>query len=517
MRFLLAALTLTLALGANAQNTFIEEAAVTSGDFSNEIGEAFPIHITGSVADTTVITGNTIGTTDVEVFRFTCDIALAPEVILDILHVNVEGLTFDSELALVVDGEFPERGLELPAGGGSGFYSRVHLPCGPGDELIVAFGPRDLSYHTDPDRVESSGAFGFPDRDYTLSIVPRMDERHYVGTQEESFTISMAEDIGDITSIDFYSVYMQWHEVERKIIRFTVPDEAADTFSINGDCNTPAFAWLIASDGEVLEVRQGDWDQTDPRASDWCPIFEAGVLAEEGGGDYYLAFGMASAGYEDGELWSNPGLSFYNVRAGTVAWRFGHARADITALTADQRDNSFALGFQLAGDQLTQVRSTLTVDGETVLDETQLTDWTLAAPQPFEVIAEDVPSDEEAEFCVQVYGRGNWSEADPVGEPECLTFLTTSAEDGPDAEALSLSVRPNPARGAAEVAFRLARPGPAEVAVFDVLGRRVAVLAREAVPAGEHTRSVAGLAPGVYVVRLTSGGTVRTQRLTVVR
>ena len=58
-----------------------------------------------------------------------------------------------------------------------------------------------------------------------------------------------------------------------------------------------------------------------------------------------------------------------------------------------------------------------------------------------------------------------------------------------------------------------------EVGVFDVLGRRVAVLAEGTLGAGEHALRVApgALAAGTYVVRATVGAQTLTQRLTVTR
>lgn len=78
---------------------------------------------------------------------------------------------------------------------------------------------------------------------------------------------------------------------------------------------------------------------------------------------------------------------------------------------------------------------------------------------------------------------------------------------------------PNPARDGATVTFDVAEAGPVRVEVLDVLGRRVAVLTDEVVAAGEHTaRWDAGALPsGLYLVLLTAGDHVQTQRLTLTR
>ncbi|WP_412061037.1 hypothetical protein [Rubrivirga sp. IMCC45206] len=94
------------------------------------------------------------------------------------------------------------------------------------------------------------------------------------------------------------------------------------------------------------------------------------------------------------------------------------------------------------------------------------------------------------------------------------------ATDEPPAGGLRLDApRPNPARGAVRLAFALAAPETVDLAVFDVLGRRVATLASGPHGSGAHTvdAATAGLAGGAYVVRLRAGGVSATQPLTVVR
>ncbi|WP_412063247.1 sulfatase [Rubrivirga sp. IMCC45206] len=77
---------------------------------------------------------------------------------------------------------------------------------------------------------------------------------------------------------------------------------------------------------------------------------------------------------------------------------------------------------------------------------------------------------------------------------------------------------PNPSRGRATIAYALASPGPRTLSVVDVQGRVVVVLAEGVAPAGEHVATLpAGLAAGVYVVRLQAGGAVLARQAVVVR
>ena len=105
----------------------------------------------------------------------------------------------------------------------------------------------------------------------------------------------------------------------------------------------------------------------------------------------------------------------------------------------------------------------------------------------------------------------------PLAAPsDALAGIAGGAQAAKTETAL-LPTRPNPSRGEAVVAFSLAEAGAARVAVVDVLGREVAVLAQGTAEAGTHEATVQGLAPGTYLVVLETGGARTTSRLTVVR
>ena len=78
---------------------------------------------------------------------------------------------------------------------------------------------------------------------------------------------------------------------------------------------------------------------------------------------------------------------------------------------------------------------------------------------------------------------------------------------------------PNPVAASSRIAFSLAEAGPARLAVYDLLGREVAVLADGPLEAGAHEvrLDASGLATGAYLYRLTAGDQSLVRQLTVVR
>jgi len=80
---------------------------------------------------------------------------------------------------------------------------------------------------------------------------------------------------------------------------------------------------------------------------------------------------------------------------------------------------------------------------------------------------------------------------------------------------------PNPARSWATVRYAIEAPAVVDLALYDLLGRRVQTLVQQQ-QEGRHeqrmdSRQLSGLPSGTYFLRLQAGGTVKTQKLTVVR
>lgn len=78
---------------------------------------------------------------------------------------------------------------------------------------------------------------------------------------------------------------------------------------------------------------------------------------------------------------------------------------------------------------------------------------------------------------------------------------------------------PNPFSQRTTLRYEVPTVTAVQLAVYDALGRRVAVLVREEQAAGrkELTFDARGLPSGLYFVRLTSEGAIRSRKITVVR
>ncbi|MEM1042705.1 MAG: T9SS type A sorting domain-containing protein [Bacteroidota bacterium] len=109
-----------------------------------------------------------------------------------------------------------------------------------------------------------------------------------------------------------------------------------------------------------------------------------------------------------------------------------------------------------------------------------------------------------------------------------LDALAAAASSAADVEASSTTLPdkvalapayPNPFARRATVGFALPEAAAVRLAVYDVLGRTVAVLADSEMEAGRHAASfdATDLAAGVYLVRLEAGEQVRTQQITRLR
>jgi hypothetical protein len=99
-----------------------------------------------------------------------------------------------------------------------------------------------------------------------------------------------------------------------------------------------------------------------------------------------------------------------------------------------------------------------------------------------------------------------------------ISISTEPSDQGPLRTELHAAY-PNPFNPSTVIGYQLSYAGKARLAVYDLLGRQVAVLVSGTMPAGRHqvTFDASGLASGVYLIRLEAGGEVFTRRMTLLK
>ncbi|MDX1548622.1 MAG: T9SS type A sorting domain-containing protein [Rhodothermales bacterium] len=98
------------------------------------------------------------------------------------------------------------------------------------------------------------------------------------------------------------------------------------------------------------------------------------------------------------------------------------------------------------------------------------------------------------------------------------TAVTTQDAEAPGAFALFTN-GPNPFHASTEIRFALPAPSMVRLEVFDVLGRRVAVLVDRRLPAGRHAArfDATGLGSGVYLYRIEAGAFRETRTMLLLK
>jgi hypothetical protein len=114
-----------------------------------------------------------------------------------------------------------------------------------------------------------------------------------------------------------------------------------------------------------------------------------------------------------------------------------------------------------------------------------------------------------------VVAIGSWSPMSwTIESAELVQQTGDDAFELPDAPILHANF-PDPFAGSTNISVTLPESVPVSLAVYDVLGRQVAVLMDGVPAAGTHnlTFDASALTPGVYLLRLDAGGLILTERM----
>jgi hypothetical protein len=78
---------------------------------------------------------------------------------------------------------------------------------------------------------------------------------------------------------------------------------------------------------------------------------------------------------------------------------------------------------------------------------------------------------------------------------------------------------PNPFNPTTQIAYQIPQSETVRLDIFDINGRKVAVLVNESQPAGSYsvTFDASGLGSGLYIYRITAGSFTQTKRLMLVK
>ncbi|HLA64246.1 MAG TPA: T9SS type A sorting domain-containing protein, partial [Rhodothermales bacterium] len=195
-----------------------------------------------------------------------------------------------------------------------------------------------------------------------------------------------------------------------------------------------------------------------------------------------------------------------DTQPGTVNVNYARG-AHIRRSSQDALYNSVIVGWPTA----------LRIDGATTVADAQSGALTIR----YSLFSGTYSSD-QAGFDVQAWFTGlpgNQALANSAAAGFTQVVVAAEPAPPPALAGFALSVAPNPVVGpSATLALEVPSAQHVRLAVFDALGREVAVVADQDIPAGARTFSLdTGLAAGSYVVRLQTPNGVLARRFTVAR
>jgi 1,4-alpha-glucan branching enzyme len=199
-------------------------------------------------------------------------------------------------------------------------------------------------------------------------------------------------------------------------------------------------------------------------------------------------------------LRSDAGIEIFHVNDGSnvIAYRrtdYGGNDVVVVANFSNSDFGAYRIGVPVDGDWVEVVNSQ---------DSAYMGDGTT---NPGTITADAIASD-------------GYSQSIEIALAKMALVILTPADgagiDGPVGSAAGLSLHPpypNPTAGGTRIAFELGKPGRARIAIHDVAGRLVRVVEEREYPSGRAEISWDGtdgrgdrVAPGIYLIRIESGG-----------
>jgi len=216
----------------------------------------------------------------------------------------------------------------------------------------------------------------------------------------------------------------------------------------------------------------------------------------------------------------------WNMYEGTICFS---GPCDPAGMTFPVWEYSHAVGFSITGGYVYRGLAIPEFTGKYIYGDLGGRIWSLdtSGGSP---VNEEIGSVDEAQFCDFGYCLASFG-VDDQGEIYVLTidgpirkFIRvppTAGEEAPSTLQPSLDIHgPNPVSGQTSLRFLAPSTGHVLLTVYDILGREVARLFDQEVRSltlRDVTFDTTRLPAGAYVARLITGGTITTQKLTVVR
>lgn len=304
------------------------------------------------------------------------------------------------------------------------------------------------------------------------------------------------------------------------LAKYEIDDDGTFVFEDkDGTSDIITFSNLETKEDEPNEIIAGDWSSTEPisvvivKGSNNSKLLGADNIDESASDGTFTTESLGNP---------QPGLSNIQFCGSTTC----------PASTFEESVN----------EDEQQVTLTISnTEGITSVNFTTLTNFTIfSSPDDFNNASgnewtfeddEDAPT--SVEFVLQAEAPdGNDGEFDATYFAEVESTCGTTFLDPPHAfatlsataEEQTLSNYPNPFREATTVRVLLNDAAPVTVAVYNIMGRRVATLVQDRLEAGIHDLTWNGhsdegqsLASGIYFVRLEAGDRTITRRITRVR
>ncbi|MEM1043528.1 MAG: T9SS type A sorting domain-containing protein [Bacteroidota bacterium] len=300
--------------------------------------------------------------------------------------------------------------------------------------------------------------------------------------------------------------------------------DSGDALLIIDDAGDPAFAdlnveGLLGSLGFDVLVRS-DEAATNADADDKAIILISGSVDPA----------VLTAGYDQTAvpliLWE-PAL--YGDLRLTAASAFGSTGA-VTDVEITNEDHPIAVGFALGDTTVYALASPMTFGqpgGDAVTVGTADGQAVLFAYDDGAAMASGTAPARRVGFFADNDGLGEATGAGIQLLENAIIWaadldLPVASDPVPGATPSTLTLTanfPNPFAASTTLEYALPEAGPVSLAVYDALGRRVAVLTDETQAAGRYRAAwnAGGLAAGVYLAVLRAGGQVQTRRMLLMR